>query len=469
MKAAKEQSRISLAIVTLVLVIFLFSSCAEMESSFYSPGSSPVPNTAVPYYVEDDEFDDTRSMGIASIYSFFHDAIGIRFDFPPGTHRNVWKTHRGRIFAIVLYTQADTLKEYVFYLDLTDSHDLSGIVLDMEKTYKLGSWRATEENEWQWYYGVDRSPSAGKYFHIKADGEIMSVSLSDLYKWRLKKVNRNANVVTIGGREFSVLGAKTDKGMAGFAFFRNDSEGRVRSDRPEYVVTTTRGRSATRVQEDVPIGESGYVLSYSLSLGRWEVKGHGETSVVQGPDTSGIRVFQKCRDSVVMILAGNSKGTGFLVASKRVMTNWHVVSDAQEGEVAIVFNDGRRMNGQVIAKDVERDMALVSLAESVQDCTPLYLSVHEPKVGSKVWVIGHPAGEEWSLTGGGIAALRGDDLQLDSSINPGNSGGPVLDVKGRVVGLVKSRGEKTPGGRQILGMGMAVGADAAKKFMEQNR
>jgi S1-C subfamily serine protease len=61
------------------------------------------------------------------------------------------------------------------------------------------------------------------------------------------------------------------------------------------------------------------------------------------------------------------------------------------------------------------------------------------EVGEQVFVIGHPEGLEFSLSGGLVAQKRGKDLiQMSAPVSPGNSGGPVYDSHGRLIAIVQS-------------------------------
>jgi len=65
-----------------------------------------------------------------------------------------------------------------------------------------------------------------------------------------------------------------------------------------------------------------------------------------------------------------------------------------------------------------------------------------PSVGESVFAIGSPIGLEQTVTQGIVSALGrrflqiGDVIQIDAAVNQGNSGGPVVDMSGRLVGIV---------------------------------
>jgi hypothetical protein len=80
-------------------------------------------------------------------------------------------------------------------------------------------------------------------------------------------------------------------------------------------------------------------------------------------------------------------------------------------------------------------------------------------VGDTVYAIGSPAGLEKTVTRGIVSALGrrllqiGDVIQIDAAVNPGNSGGPVVDMEGRLVGIVFA------GVEQFDGLNFAVPAE----------
>lgn len=66
-----------------------------------------------------------------------------------------------------------------------------------------------------------------------------------------------------------------------------------------------------------------------------------------------------------------------------------------------------------------------------------------PKIGSDVYIIGHPLGLGWTVTRGIVSGIRKDGdrtmIQTDAPISPGNSGGPMLDAQGHLVGIVTAK------------------------------
>lgn len=139
------------------------------------------------------------------------------------------------------------------------------------------------------------------------------------------------------------------------------------------------------------------------------------------------------------------QGTGFFIGKLPiVVTNYHVVGDTED--VEIILQNGQIVKGRVIKRDEANDLALVGFNEFRSDPEGFRLfPSYKVKAGQDIYVIGYPLeavlGDNPSITKGIISStvgLQGDSrhLRITAQINPGNSGGPVLDVYGRVIGVV---------------------------------
>lgn len=149
-------------------------------------------------------------------------------------------------------------------------------------------------------------------------------------------------------------------------------------------------------------------------------------------------------DSVVVIYTNNAMGSGFYVRPNIVMTNWHVVEDSSIIEMRLY--DKRETFGQVIAKDVRLDLALIKVQDRGRPVE--FFRGKELSPGDGVDAIGHPRRQLYTITRGVVSAVRKQKadtnptqkrepvlyVQTDADINPGNSGGPLF--KGdKVVGV----------------------------------
>jgi serine protease Do len=137
-----------------------------------------------------------------------------------------------------------------------------------------------------------------------------------------------------------------------------------------------------------------------------------------------------------------SQGSGFILDHRGfILTNYHVVAGGNS--ILVRLSDGRELHGRLIGGDPKYDIALVQIQAS--NLRPVILGDSDRiKVGQWSIAIGSPFGLENTLTVGVISATGrrglsqnspGDFIQTSAAINPGNSGGPLLDIRGRVVGV----------------------------------
>lgn len=140
-------------------------------------------------------------------------------------------------------------------------------------------------------------------------------------------------------------------------------------------------------------------------------------------------------------LGGSGSGTIFS-SDGQILTNAHVVKGARRLQVALA--DGRRFLGGVVGLDEETDLAVIRIG--ARHLPLAELSDRPLQVGQLVVAVGNPYGLGWSVTAGVVSALGRNVeiapgrrlkelIQTDTSINPGNSGGPLVDIRGRVVGI----------------------------------
>lgn len=157
-------------------------------------------------------------------------------------------------------------------------------------------------------------------------------------------------------------------------------------------------------------------------------------------------------------------GSGFVYdTAGHIVTNNHVIDGADEIEV--VLADGTHLEARVVGADAYYDLAVLQVDPSKITTPPIPLADGERlRVGQRVLAIGNPFGLDRTLTTGVISALDrviesesgsaiGNAIQTDAAINPGNSGGPLLDSRGRVIGVNTSI-QSTSGGS--IGIGFAV-------------
>ena len=165
------------------------------------------------------------------------------------------------------------------------------------------------------------------------------------------------------------------------------------------------------------------------------------------------RVYREAIDSVVLVRvtgrSGGGQGSGFVFRGTHIVTNAHVVSGASTVEVR--FSRGQWRSASVAGVDPSSDLAVVAVENPPRYAKPLPLVANEPAIGTEVVAIGNPYGFEGSITSGlvsgvnrSIPAPNGytipDAIQTGAPVNPGNSGGPLVNLDGRVVGVISSGG-----------------------------
>jgi serine protease Do len=148
---------------------------------------------------------------------------------------------------------------------------------------------------------------------------------------------------------------------------------------------------------------------------------------------------------------GRSTGTGWVFDHDgHVITNAHVVRGA--AAISIQFADGRvvdaeRIDGQTFVADPYTDIAVIKVGAENAAFPARRATGIQPQQGDRVFVFGSPFGFKFSMSEGIISGLGRDPqsaaeangftnfIQTDAAVNPGNSGGPLVDIKGRVIGM----------------------------------
>jgi serine protease Do len=143
-------------------------------------------------------------------------------------------------------------------------------------------------------------------------------------------------------------------------------------------------------------------------------------------------------DSTATVRCPKSFGSGFFVAPDLLVTNEHVLCTSGAA-VEVVLRDGRRLPGRAEASDDWLDVALVRVPGAAVRPLPLGdATLVEP--GETVLMIGSPLGMEFTVTRAIVSHSQRNVLgiaylQFDGNVNPGNSGGPLLDARGRAIGI----------------------------------
>ncbi len=176
-----------------------------------------------------------------------------------------------------------------------------------------------------------------------------------------------------------------------------------------------------------------------------------------------VQVYEKCNRSTVNIdtksiqrstlflgvatEVESDRGSGIVLDKNgHILTNFHVIEGAREINVTL-FN-GKSYVAEMIGVDPPTDIAVLRIDALESELFPVEIADSSKLlVGQKVYAIGNPFGLERTLTSGIISSLNRSigsrvrnrpikqAIQIDAAINPGNSGGPLLDSRGRMIGM----------------------------------
>ncbi len=207
-------------------------------------------------------------------------------------------------------------------------------------------------------------------------------------------------------------------------------------------------------------------------------------------ERSNIDVFRRASEAVVAIRAVDIRynlfssnpveiprgsGSGFVWdRTGHIVTNYHVVDGAESFTVTLA--DQTEYEGRLVGGASHKDLAVLIIDAPESKLEPLTLGRSSNLVvGQKVLAVGNPFGLDQTLTVGVLSALdrelvssKGrtirDVLQTDAAINPGNSGGPLLDSKGRLIGVNTAIISPT---RASAGIGFAIPVDIVVRLVPQ--
>tara|TARA_X000000950_G_C13878880_1_gene646010 strand:+ start:786 stop:2321 length:1536 start_codon:yes stop_codon:yes gene_type:complete len=146
-------------------------------------------------------------------------------------------------------------------------------------------------------------------------------------------------------------------------------------------------------------------------------------------------------------------GSGIIISkSGFIVTNHHVIEDADEIEVEFILNEEiQKFNAELVQVDKVNDLAIIKIFDMNFDGVdepPYNFKTRTSDVGTKVYAFGYPMaltamGKEIKITDGIISSKSGFDgdittYQITAPIQGGNSGGPLFDEKGNLLGINSS-------------------------------
>jgi len=201
-----------------------------------------------------------------------------------------------------------------------------------------------------------------------------------------------------------------------------------------------------------------------------------------------VAVYERVNKSVVNIttktqnidpffmMRSESEGAGsgsVLNKEGHVLTNFHVIEDARR--VMVTLYDGKSYAAKLVGADPINDVAVIQIDAPPETLVPVtYGDSGRLKVGMRVFAIGNPFGLERTLTTGIISSLNrslrirrriiNSIIQTDAAINPGSSGGPLLDTRGRLIGMNTAIASSVG---QNAGVGFAIPSSLIERIVPQ--
>ncbi|MCA9099888.1 MAG: trypsin-like peptidase domain-containing protein [Planctomycetales bacterium] len=157
--------------------------------------------------------------------------------------------------------------------------------------------------------------------------------------------------------------------------------------------------------------------------------------------------------------AQEGSGSGSVIDDAgHILTNFHVIEGARQ--ISVTLADDGQYVADVVGVDPTTDIAVLKIDAPAASLHPIaFGDSSRLRVGQKVFAIGNPFGLDRTLSTGVVSSLDRmlpsrnhrklkSIIQIDAAINPGNSGGPLLDSRGRLIGMntaIAARSEQSAG------------------------
>jgi putative serine protease PepD len=247
---------------------------------------------------------------------------------------------------------------------------------------------------------------------------------------------------------------------------------------------------SARSRNPLVLAAAALVLGLGLGAAAFSVLDDDSTTVVRQVTVDGSEpvatdglsaseIYSRASKAVIEVSAGGgagrAQGSGFVYDRQgHVVTNQHVVAGASSIEVS--FWNGVELEAELVGTDPSTDLAVLRVDAPAGLLSPLTLAdSSDVDVGDPVLALGSPFGLEGTITSGIVSALHRemtapnnfviiDTIQTDAAINHGNSGGPLLDGRGRVIG-VNAQIESESGGSD--GVGFAIPSNTVRSIVRQ--
>ena len=185
------------------------------------------------------------------------------------------------------------------------------------------------------------------------------------------------------------------------------------------------------------IAEESFPFTVNVNVSLDPTTNLGQTVTVTqiAPATA---IFQHCLPSVVKIETNSGGGSGFFITEELVVTNRHVIADAQW--VNVTNSDGSVFSAsKILAQSDDPDLALLEVSGA--NGTPVEFATRTLLDGEAVYAMGNPMGIYPCIFDGIVVKrehFEGNTRFILSNVNTlqGNSGGPVFNSEGKLIGVV---------------------------------
>ena len=253
--------------------------------------------------------------------------------------------------------------------------------------------------------------------------------------------------------------------VGGIAFWRL-----MHPSSPQYPPSMARGTGPSSVERlPLPSGRSLEAMDKEFT----ELVDHVIPSVVSittttAPDREALvrQFFGLARGGVAQ---NNKMGSGMIVSPDgHIVTNWHVINGASQ--VTVQLSDGRALPARIAGADQRSDIAVLKV--DATGLAPIAFGDSESvRVGQMVFAVGNPFGLQETVTQGIISAkgrrttseAANEFFQTSTTINPGNSGGPLIDIRGKLIGINNFIISRSGGSE---GIGFAIPSNVARRVYD---
>lgn len=203
-------------------------------------------------------------------------------------------------------------------------------------------------------------------------------------------------------------------------------------------------------------------------------------------DEAGVIVAKANLSSVIELTcsfqASSSASSGFIISDEGfVLTNAHSVTASADRFIyeateikGKFYNSNEEYTFDIIAYDVEKDLAILKFKRNDLVLKPVVVgNSRNLNYGATVFTLGNAEGNGISMTKGiistpkvlfkdSVTGIANEAIQIDAAINKGSSGGPLLDRKGKVIGIISFKIKDLD--KSIEGIGFAIPSNTFMKY-----